>query len=157
MIGHTSTRRPADRPPPPPRGTIGQVTHTPPPAANTRRIAHISIGILAGIAIAAIICCGSAITSLFTILDDDTPPLNIVITSCDHHDGETRIGFKVTNDGVDATSYRLRFQVLDHSGKTLSRGDEYVRTIDRGHSRDDAITLKYAGTGATCEYVGEAP
>lgn len=78
------------------------------------------------------------------------------VTSCDHDKGETRIGFKVKNTTTSPQSWRLRFRVLDASGKELSTDVEYVRTTDPGATRDDSIYLKYAaGTGATCEYVGE--
>ncbi|GAA2360738.1 hypothetical protein Cme02nite_38030 [Catellatospora methionotrophica] len=122
----------------------------PAPRSNTW-ITIVAIGAAATAFLAAVVL--AAVYYWDRTPTPDGPP--VTITACKHDGGETRIGFDVTNDGTEETSYRLRFRVLDADGKEISKGSEYTGRVDPGDTEQDAITLRHVGrVGATCEYLG---
>jgi hypothetical protein len=127
----------------------------PTPQPGVRRLPII----LALVGALGLLACTGLIIGIGIASDEDAPSNDIAtITACQTRDGETRMEFTAHNSSTEATSYRLRFRVLDANGREISIGNEYVRTIQPGATRTDAITLEHPGkTGATCEYVGEAP
>lgn len=130
-------------------GSIGRMTQ---PARSKTWIIVAAVGGAALVFLAALVF--AVVYQWGTKTAPDGPP--VTITSCDHRGDETRIGYKVTNEGTEARTWRLRFRVLDASGREISTDFDYSGKLEPGETDQNAVTLGHVGrVGASCEYLGE--